>query len=470
MSQHVPVYSGHRVLEDPDHPFVEVESSSLDASGSDEFLEADLTQPSMSLDAEPTRRASGTYALRIEGRALGRQNRVTAISIRHSGGVVRWTPVNLPSPDVADRYPSVAWSHNCRFLLYLNTLALPQHFSVELRAVFEDGAERAFAKIEGRRSRLTSGVDAASAPLLITTLGRSGSMVLLQVLMAHPDMTAYRATELEVRTASYWTDVLLTLSEPWSYLRQAYADRPVQHGWSVDRDLRPTFNPHDDDVFAQMSGATVVDLAQMCHRQIDNFYRAVAQQDDRPDAHFFVEKSQPAFGSSTADLLEELDPRTREIVLVRDFRDMACSWVSHDAKQVGTNGTAVPTEEALRRWEVPARELYRHWERRRERAHLVRYEDLIADPATVVAELLAFLERDSSEETVQSLAEQVTYVPPSLEGHATTPSASASVGRWRLDLDEHLQGVCNQVFHEALAGFGYEVGDAAGASGDVTGS
>jgi len=39
--------------------------------------------------------------------------------------------------------------------------------------------------------------------------------------------------------------------------------------------------------------------------------------------------------------------------------------------------------------------------------------------------------------------------------HRTVPDPSATIGRWRHELDESLQPVADEVFGEALAEFGY---------------
>ena len=97
------------------------------------------------------------------------------------------------------------------------------------------------------------------------------------------------------------------------------------------------------------------------------------------------------------------------------------------------------------------------WRRRQERALLVRYEDLVAQPERALESALAFAGLDSSTSTVRRMVEHGFAEIPELREHRTTESAEASVGRWRRDLDPALQKLCADLFGDALAAFGYEL-------------
>ena len=89
-------------------------------------------------------------------------------------------------------------------------------------------------------------------------------------------------------------------------------------------------------------------------------------------------------------LMWELYPSAKEIFLVRDFRDMACSILAFDRKR-GFAGFGRPDGAAtrstcameLREMALDLRKQLGH--DRRDRAHLVRYEDLVLRPIETVA-------------------------------------------------------------------------------------
>jgi hypothetical protein len=93
--------------------------------------------------------------------------------------------------------------------------------------------------------------------------------------------------------------------------------------------------------------------------------------------------------------------------------------------------------------------------RRAERAHLVRYEDLVSDPPETVRAVLAYLEIDSSPGVVEAVTRALTETTPGMEAHRTTPDAQASVGRWQRELTPELQRLCETAFGPALEAFGY---------------
>jgi plasmid stabilization system protein ParE len=96
------------------------------------------------------------------------------------------------------------------------------------------------------------------------------------------------------------------------------------------------------------------------------------------------------------------------------------------------------------------------WHRRRSRAHVVRYEDVVAQPHETLASILAFAGLDASAEMIGRMVEHGFADTPELRDHRTTQSLDASVGRWRRDLEPALQELCEDVFSEAIATFGYE--------------
>jgi hypothetical protein len=113
-----------------------------------------------------------------------------------------------------------------------------------------------------------------------------------------------------------------------------------------------------------------------------------------------------------------------------------------------------------------AEDLRSGWEARKDRAHLIRYEDLVAEPADTVARMLEYLGVDSSQERVDDLlrhgAEEVlslpgySYEPAEIATHRTRADLSATVGRWRDEDDAERTRLTGEAFGAALAAFGYE--------------
>jgi hypothetical protein len=60
---------------------------------------------------------------------------------------------------------------------------------------------------------------------------------------------------------------------------------------------------------------------------------------------------------------------------------------------------------------------------------LIRYEDIVSDPTAVTRRLSGFLDLDLA-------ADRAVLSGPGFDRHATSPSASQSIGRWRTQLSE----------------------------------
>jgi hypothetical protein len=210
-------------------------------------------------------------------------------------------------------------------------------------------------------------------------------------------------------------------------------------------------------------------LASFCHSRIDGFYRDLALRNGQTNAICFAEKSQPGFGAgypaSVPSLLSEVYPDLREVVLVRDFRDMICSWLAFGRKygpQFAQRPLGMTDEDYIRFWGGVVGKLVRHWEARSESAYLLRYENLIREPHETIERLLSYAGVDSGPATVQALVTTLSKGEREFDRQATSKSAPASIGRWQRDLSDDLQELSNEVFGPALECFGYSMEAVAG--------
>ncbi len=170
---------------------------------------------------------------------------------------------------------------------------------------------------------------------------------------------------------------------------------------------------------------------------------------------FFAEKHLPY---EVPAIVWELYPKAREIFLVRDFRDMLCSITAFNQKRerVGFGrDLAASEEEYIFNVGKRAALLATAWNNRRDRACLVRYEDLVTDTEGTLARILNYLGLPADGAQIDEMIGRASAETPELQGHRTTASLTESVGRWRRDLPADLQAKCQEAFSAALADFGY---------------
>jgi Sulfotransferase family len=395
------------------------------------------------------------WTLDVRGWAIGKEAPVTAVEGVHEGHVLWSVPLSVERPKVAARFPQVN-GDRIGFLALQGVLGLPSRLELAVRAILEGGEHAPIGSVVAERTPLRTDYEPRRQPIMITTFGRTGSMLLMQLLSSHPEVLSYKPHRFEQRIVSYWIDALLTLSNPVSFLRGVAPQVGVADAmWWTGAESPMPWPLRDEPVQEWLGGDAVEALAKVSQERIDALYEQIAATIGAGDEPFFAEKSNLRVSSVTA----ELYPEGRELFLVRDFRDMVCSVFAYNEKR-GVTGfgraTAATDREYIRQLGNWAQSLARAWERRRDRAHVVRYEDLILDPEPAISTMVERLEIDSSTEAIQGMLDQLDEEVLELSEHRTAASPNQSVGRWRTDLSPELQAACDEAFGPALELFGYE--------------
>ena len=254
----------------------------------------------------------------------------------------------------------------CGFTLLVDTLGLPQCFAFHLRAALPDGSRLKFADISGERRPLTTAYAPRLQPLLVTSLGRMGTTVLMRMLSAHPGVVVYDRPPYEARGGKYWLHVLKTLSAPTDARKRVGA--PMEfHLEPLAAGGNPFYSAAFDawpEVEAWSGSTYIMDLAAFCQSSIDGWYlaTAAAQGEEEDALVFFAEKH---FPDAYSQLMRELYPAARELFLVRDFRDMVASMLAYNARKgFGDFGRETAQSDAawladLRRGVVALRDAWR---------------------------------------------------------------------------------------------------------------
>jgi Sulfotransferase family len=401
--------------------------------------------------------ASGgaNYALDLRGWVVGRDSPAVAVELLHDRACLWRVPLH-ERPDIAANAGLNAPAL-CGFYATVNTLRLGREFTIAIEAVLDDESRVEFATIRGRRRPLRPRFEPRLAPLMVTTLGRTGSTILVRLLEAHPEVVAYPPFEDEPKVASYWIEVLLALSEPASYRRQLTPGRDLNSTWWLGTQM-PMPRARWPRPLHDWIGATAVEtLAGFCQERIEALYQQIASQYGVGEPRYFAEKYWAT--STIPGFMWELYDDPREVFVVRDFRDMACSMKAFDEKRgfraFGRQRVSDDEHHIIDQLAPRVSSLHREWQRRAERAHVVRYEDLVEAPAETVRAMLAYLEIDSTDATVETVTLAMAETTPGMEAHRTTQDARASVGRWRQELGPDLQRLCETAFGPALEEFGY---------------
>jgi hypothetical protein len=396
------------------------------------------------------------YAISLEGWAVGRFSPAVAVELVNENVMFRRIPINISRPDVVAQYPTLTSDLDCGFRAKVNVLGLTPEFELFARVVLQDGNRIPIGVIRARRQRVSTSFEPKLWPLMVTTYGRTGSTWLMHLLGKHPSVITYRPFEFEPRVSSYWMQVLKTLSEPTSYFQTLATELNHDLWWLGDNSALAELTVPDPQIQQWLGRSNIEASAAFCQERIEKFYEQVSSLQGRTDIRYFAEKYSPTRFDRT--MLQEIYPKGREIMLIRDFRDMVCSILAYSAKQQHTSfgrEQVESDEDFIWRIGSYAKNLLRDYTEWSAQLHLARYEDLVLRPVDTLRAILEYLKLDAAPSTVESMLQRASEKLSGQEQHRTSPDPQRSIGRWRHDLDPALQAVCQESFGDVLEEFGY---------------
>jgi len=396
----------------------------------------------------------------FSGWIVGKDDHFTDIDVIANGDHFMTIPVDIPRPDVGARFAPSSESQTFGFTAYCNPFTLPRQFDIEGYARSGKTGRIKIFTLSGERRAIGKDHTMTMRPLAVTTLGRTGSTYLLGLLSAHPDVIVYRPFELEARYASYWMEMFLSLSHPRSWLYPLASSLSFDPTWILGREDEKNLHYAVYDDMTKWFGGTYTDeLFSFCMGNLEEHYRRVAALQGKQDALYFSEKFMPG---PLTDTLLDLMPVYREIILVRDFRDMFCSIDAFNRKRgflgFGRNDFQSDKDYIALWLKKGADALKDAWLKRRSFSCLVRYEDLVRKPEETLREIFEYCALDASPSTIRNNIKRVGDIRrESQEAHRTTPDARLSLERFRTDLSPDMLEFCNRVFREPMMVFGYDV-------------
>jgi hypothetical protein len=430
-----------------DGPAVQISDVSVEETG--DLLHGNLERP---VDGELV----GGFCVPLLGWALAPSGEQVGIQVSHRRHVLRRVARRIGRPDIALAYPDLPGSDRSGFSLALEVLRLPSEFDLRLSGTLGEEA-MPLARISGVRRTLEPAHDLALAPLALTTLGRTGSTLLLTLLSLHPSIAAFRPVAYDSRPFAYWLDAAIAMAAPGSRLRLLDSAAEANGWWLGQAPVAVEALARLDEKTSELLlGGAVEEMLQSAVTCAAQFAQSLAQGETHEQVSYSAEKCWPGH---VPRLLSELCANGKEIFLVRDFRDVLTSILAFNAKRgyAAFGREHVDSDEQfIERLSVDAEALASSWSERRERSLLVRYEDLVSDLEATLARVFEYLSLESSPASTRSIVDhaQVLLETTRLQ-HRTTDRVSASSGRWRTDLSPAMQEACTEAFEGPLRQFGY---------------
>lgn len=395
------------------------------------------------------------YFIRIAGWVAPSDSAAEAVEVVCEGEVVGTFSVRLNRKDV-NKYLNAAAPKLTGFDGLLNLALLPPQFELALYAKTPAHGPTQFATIRGSHSRLESSFPSTMHPLAVTSLGRTGSSLLMRMLSVHPEIVVHGTHPFEERWAQYWMQVLTVLSAPANHDYSSHPDHFLRTVTLVGHNPSVLGRPYNGSELRDWAGGKAIEeTAAFCQGMVESAYRAVLRDQKRESARLFAEKCVP--GHAT-DLMWQLYSDMRQIVLIRDPRDMMCSMISFDQKR-GIRSFQEAHEDALdtfcARLASGFRRLITAWRTSEARSLLLRYEDLVGDPSGTARRIAGHCGLDASPDILERMSRAATLDTPEIQLHRTTADWSQSIGRFREVLSPAIQVQWEELAGDLFRELGY---------------
>jgi hypothetical protein len=292
---------------------------------------------------------------------------------------------------------------------------------------------------------VTAGAKTTMTPILVTGPGRSGTTLLMALLAHAPEIIVSELVPYETRLLSYYANAHNVLTHAADMVNSTHSDDLESDGFGIG------FNPFNspDRAAAFSTPAIARDyeeqyvperLSEGFRDVIAEYYLRLAGDRRKPSARFFAEKNNN-LQYLVRSFTRRAFPGAREIITIRDPRDVMCSQMSYfkmDAERSFAE-LSHATEITLEIHAEKSPDVCFH-----------RYEDLLRGEKDSFLRLSKFLQTAIEPLTDESI--QDIFV-----SHGTSANAHATLERWRSDLNQEWQKRCLQAWRPFLEAFGYPI-------------
>jgi hypothetical protein len=296
-----------------------------------------------------------------------------------------------------------------------------------------------------RPAPLEAGASAKLVPIMVTAPGRSGTTLLMGLLAKSPAIVAAELVPYELRLISYYSAAFNVLTAPGDLEKSTHPDKLDGDGYHIgfnpfqSAQYAPAFRDRGllADYYQDFASARTLDYVR---DMVGEYYARLARDKAKPGARYFAEKGNNLHAPTRA-FMRRVFGEVREIVILRDPRDVLCSHMAYFSSS---------PEKAFNQLSHASRQLLAIRAEALPDVHILKYEDMVRGDAACFAALSAFLDVKVEPET--GVRPQEVF-----RRHGTSVSPQASVARWRTHLPEALKARCAQDWGHFLTSFGYDL-------------
>ena len=414
---------------------------------------------SFSVDAPQPGHQPYPYSIDVYGYIVPKKGTISRISVVGHGRTLQESEVWMPRPDVVQHLqcsPKITSdlltaAARCGFHLSVSLLGIPSIFSLQVLAHYEDGGARVLASIEGQRERIAPQFKPKLPPVISVHLGRSGSTWLMHLLAQHPDILVHQRYPFESIIARHALRVAGVMASPHSPPRQK--DLGALSEGFVTGPLPMFCLDEDPETQRWLRTEYVHRWMNFTLESVDAFHQALASRQNL-SPKYFAEKAFAAL--PVLGMYQELYPNLRSLFLVRDFRDICCSRYSF-SQEVTHEEKDRAREEVIAVMARQSAGLMEAWRQLGPGTHLIKYEEMVADPARILGGVFEYLGLDHSPAFIAQILERAAPETQRMSRHQTSGGPQQSLQRWRRDLTPEQVALANELGAPMLREFGYPI-------------
>jgi hypothetical protein len=280
-------------------------------------------------------------------------------------------------------------------------------------------------------------------PIFVSFSGRSGSTIMMKMLSTSPDVVVAGSYPFEVMLSAYYGHAFSVLTQPGDHIRSSNPSNICEDMFRVGAN---PFYHHQCANNIQSPTALYDILGRQLKNGINDTFRdtilevyeTLAGAVPNAKKRYFAEKS--TLHSSIREAIKCIFGKPKEIVLIRDLRDIYCS--SRAFWPAGAD--FLNTMNAVN-------DSYMRINREPDLSTLVvRYEDLVMERERTAQRIAGYLGL-SEPLQMDEVSESDLF-----QKHATSADPKASVGRWRRELNVGEKELFAQRFGDFFRAYGYE--------------